>query len=45
MYVTFPVPVREAIELRSRYAQKGGFKAVVIGFACRMAGSMSRKAN
>lgn len=30
MYVTFPVSVREAIELRSRYAQKGGFKAVVI---------------
>lgn len=30
MYVTFPVSVREAIELRSRYAEKGGFKAVVI---------------
>ncbi|HEY0236978.1 MAG TPA: efflux RND transporter periplasmic adaptor subunit [Afipia sp.] len=30
MYVTFPVSVREAIELRSRYAQKGGFSAVVI---------------
>lgn len=30
MYVTFPVSVREAIDLRSRYAQKGGFKAVVI---------------
>jgi membrane fusion protein, multidrug efflux system len=30
MYVTFPVPVREALELRERYATKGGFKAVVI---------------
>jgi membrane fusion protein (multidrug efflux system) len=30
MYVTFPVPVRESLELRDRYATKGGFKAVVI---------------
>jgi membrane fusion protein, multidrug efflux system len=30
MYVTFPVPVRESVELRERYATKGGFKAVVI---------------
>ena len=30
MYVTFPVPVREALTLRDRYAAAGGFKAVVI---------------
>jgi len=30
MYVTFPVSVREALELRQRYVGKGGFKAVVI---------------
>ncbi len=30
MYVTFPVPVRESLGLRERYATKGGFKAVVI---------------
>jgi membrane fusion protein (multidrug efflux system) len=30
MYVTFPVPVRQALELRERYAPRGGFKAVVI---------------
>jgi membrane fusion protein, multidrug efflux system len=30
MYVTFPVPVREALTLRDRYAARGGFKAVVI---------------
>jgi membrane fusion protein (multidrug efflux system) len=30
MYVTFPVSVREALSLRERYANKGGFKAVVI---------------
>lgn len=30
MYVTFPVPVREALDLRERYATRGGFKAVVI---------------
>src|ERR1700722_16626469 len=30
MYVTFPVPVRESLELRERYATRGGFKAVVI---------------
>jgi membrane fusion protein, multidrug efflux system len=30
MYVTFPVPVREALTLRQRYATRGGFKAVVI---------------
>ncbi len=30
MYVTFPVPVRQALELRERYVTKGGFNAVVI---------------
>lgn len=30
MYVTLPVPVRTALELRTRYAAKGGFNAVVI---------------
>ncbi|WFU32859.1 efflux RND transporter periplasmic adaptor subunit [Bradyrhizobium brasilense] len=30
MYVTFPVPVREALDLRDRYATRGGFKAVII---------------
>jgi membrane fusion protein, multidrug efflux system len=30
MYVTFPVPVREAIALQRRYATQGGFKALVI---------------
>jgi membrane fusion protein (multidrug efflux system) len=30
MYVTFPVPVREGLVLRDRYATRGGFKAVVI---------------
>jgi membrane fusion protein, multidrug efflux system len=30
MYVTFPVSVREALELRDRYVTRGGFKAVVI---------------
>jgi len=30
MYVTFPVSVREALDLRARYANNGGFKAVVI---------------
>jgi membrane fusion protein (multidrug efflux system) len=30
MYVTFPVPVRMALELRERYAARGGFQAVVI---------------
>ena len=30
MYVTFPVPVRQALALRERYATRGGFKAVVI---------------
>jgi len=30
MYVTFPVSVREALQLRARYANNGGFKAVVI---------------
>jgi membrane fusion protein, multidrug efflux system len=30
MFVTFPVPVREALTLRDRYAVRGGFKAVVI---------------
>lgn len=30
MYVTFPVPVREALALRDRYASRGGFNAVLI---------------
>lgn len=30
MYVTFPVPVRQALEMRERYATKGGFSAVII---------------
>jgi len=30
MYVTFPVSVREGLQLRDRYATRGGFKAVVI---------------
>lgn len=30
MYVTFPVSVREALDLRDRYANAGGFGAVVI---------------
>ena len=30
MYVTFPVPVREGLALRERYATRGGFNAVVI---------------
>jgi membrane fusion protein (multidrug efflux system) len=30
MYVTFPVPVREALTLRERYVARGGFKAVII---------------
>lgn len=30
MYVTFPVPVRQALEMRERYATKGGFNAVLI---------------
>jgi len=30
MYVLFPVPLRTALELRQRYADKGGMKAVVI---------------
>jgi membrane fusion protein (multidrug efflux system) len=30
MYVTFPVSVRTALDLRQRYADKGGFNAVVI---------------
>jgi membrane fusion protein (multidrug efflux system) len=30
MYVTFPVSVREGLELRDRYGSRGGFKAVVI---------------
>jgi membrane fusion protein (multidrug efflux system) len=30
MYVTFPVSVREGLELRERYATSGGFNAVVI---------------
>jgi membrane fusion protein (multidrug efflux system) len=30
MYVTFPVPLREALALRERYASRGGFDAVAI---------------
>jgi membrane fusion protein, multidrug efflux system len=30
MYVSFPVSLREALQLRDRYATRGGFKAVVI---------------
>lgn len=30
MYVTFPIPVREVLSLRARYATKGGYSAVVI---------------
>src|ERR1700687_363808 len=30
MYVTFPVSVRQGLELRERYATRGGFNAVVI---------------
>src|SRR6201985_2866891 len=30
MYVTFPVSVREALQLRERYATRGGFNAVII---------------
>ena len=30
MYVTFPVPVRAVLDLRQRYADKGGFAAAVI---------------
>ena len=30
MYVTFPVPVRGVLDLRQRYADKGGFAAAVI---------------
>ncbi len=30
MYVSFPVPVRDAIDLRDKYADKGGFAAVVV---------------
>jgi membrane fusion protein (multidrug efflux system) len=30
MYVTFPVPLRQALELRERYGPQGGLEAVVI---------------
>jgi membrane fusion protein, multidrug efflux system len=30
IYVTFPIPVRSAFDLRARFADKGGFKAVVL---------------
>jgi membrane fusion protein, multidrug efflux system len=30
MYVVFPVAVRVMLDLRNRYADKGGFSAVVI---------------
>ena len=38
MYVTFPVSFREALELRERYAPRGGLNAVVIRLGCRTAG-------
>jgi membrane fusion protein (multidrug efflux system) len=31
MYVTFPVPLRQGLELRERYGPQGGLEAVVIG--------------
>ncbi len=31
MYVLFPVSLRSALDLRNRYADKGGFAAVTIG--------------
>jgi membrane fusion protein, multidrug efflux system len=30
MYVVFPIPFRTALDLRRRYADKGGFKSIVI---------------
>ena len=30
MYVTFPVPVRTALDLRTRFGAQGGFKAVML---------------
>jgi membrane fusion protein, multidrug efflux system len=30
MYVTFPIPTRTGLDLRSRYEPKGGFKAVIV---------------
>ena len=30
MYVTFPVPVRTALDLRTRFGSKGGFQAVAL---------------
>lgn len=30
MYVSFPIPMRSVLELRARYAAKGGFEAVAI---------------
>ena len=30
MYMTFPIPMRRALELRDRYAARGGFEAVAI---------------
>jgi membrane fusion protein, multidrug efflux system len=30
MYVTFPVPLRQGLQLRARYAPRGGLEAVVI---------------
>jgi membrane fusion protein, multidrug efflux system len=32
MYVVFPIALRTGLELRDRYAEKGGFNAVVIKF-------------
>jgi len=30
MYVTFPIPVRTALDLRDKYAEKGGFAAAIV---------------
>jgi membrane fusion protein (multidrug efflux system) len=43
MYVVFPVSVRAGLELRERYATRGGFNAVVIS-ACPTAAFMTRPA-
>jgi membrane fusion protein (multidrug efflux system) len=36
MYVTFPVPVRQALELRNRYADRGGFAALRVRVRVRL---------
>jgi hypothetical protein len=42
MYVIFPISQRAALDLRNRYANKGGFSAVVLKRACLMGGSISK---